>query len=479
MFDLCFTFLFYRTTISFVKFQKNAFLNPFVDNLTGTVSVSYLHFLIIIVYFYQYSIGEYMMKTLAIIAEYNPFHNGHFYQLHKAKEITGANRAIAVMSGNFLQRGIPAMWDKYLRANMAVLAGIDMVLELPFVYATGSAYDFAMGAIHMLNKLESIDYLCFGAETDDLAGMLSVARIFVEEPEEYKQALQTELANGKSYPCAREEALYSYLNSHKSNTIISDNLKDILSLPNNTLALEYLCALIRTNSKIIPVLIKREQSNYHDNALQQTYSSANAIRQKLLEGNDALLCEKQLPATSLSLINKANGVTAPIVSSHLSELLQGVRINHLRADDICDFDKDLADRFSKLPLQLSYEEVQAMLQTKNKTASRIARALIHYLLNYKQKDRIEFQNNGYIYYACLLAFNKNASSLIKQINTNGKIKIITKKADYLLHFDNELLPTATSMWEFDMKATELYNTLVYNRFKTTLPNDYQQTPIIV
>ena len=139
-----------------------------------------------------------MMKTLAIIAEYNPFHNGHFYQLHKAKEITGANRAIAVMSGNFLQRGIPAMWDKYLRANMAVLAGIDMVLELPFVYATGSAYDFAMGAIHMLNKLESIDYLCFGAETDDLAGMLSVARIFVEEPEEYKQALQTELANGKS-----------------------------------------------------------------------------------------------------------------------------------------------------------------------------------------------------------------------------------------------------------------------------------------
>lgn len=419
------------------------------------------------------------MKTVAIIAEYNPFHNGHLYQLQKVKEITDADYTVAVMSGSFLQRGVPAMWDKYTRAQMATLAGIDVVLELPFVYATGSAYDFAMGAVTMLNKLNSIDYLCFGAETDNLSCMLDIGQILVDEPEEYCNFLQQELSNGKSYPAAREAAMLSYLHAKQINTCSEETLKELLSLPNNTLALEYVCALLRTSSKIKPVLIKRIGSNYHDDALQKGYSSAKAIRQVFASTNDIASCEKMLPATSVSLIHETFHVTTPSLCEQLTQILQGVRLARPNANNYCDFDDALADRFSKLPIYETYENVVASLITKNKTGGRIRRALIHYMTGYTSNDRIMFQEGDYIFYASLLALKKSASPLIRHINKNGLIRLITKKADYALAFLPKHEAIAYRMWQLDMDVTKLYNLLVYNKFQIKLPNDYMQSPIIL
>lgn len=419
------------------------------------------------------------MKTAAIIAEYNPFHNGHLYQLHKVKELTDADYVISIMSGNFLQRGVPAMWDKYTRAKMTISAGIDMVLELPTVYATGSAYDFAMGAIMMLNKLNVVDYLCFGAETDDLDSMLSIAQLLVNEPAAYKESLQNALSCGNSYPAAREHAVSEYLMGSKNNSINLENAKAILSLPNNTLALEYICALLRTKSPIKPILIKRVTSNYHDDNLQANQSSANAIRNALLSSDDLSSCIDQMPKTSSSIIKECYNITSPVTVDQITELLQGLRLSSVEASTICDFDNDLADRFNKLPLQLTYEEILQALSTKNKTTGRAARALIHYLLGYTTSDRSRFQTDGFVFYASLLAFRKNASELIKSINSKGFIKIITKKADYKACMPENYTATASLMWQYDIKACELYNTLVYNKYKVMLPNDYKQSPVII
>lgn len=195
------------------------------------------------------------MKTVAIIAEFNPFHNGHKYIVNQAKKITNSDYCISIMSGNFLQRGIPSMWDKYTRATIAVQEGIDLCLELPFPYATGSAYDFAMGAVSILNSLNSVDYLCFGAETDDLALFERITEILINEPDEYKTQLKTYLSQGLSFPSARSNALVSILQD--------TSISDLLSKPNNILALEYIHSLKKINSPIKPIIIKRIIANYH------------------------------------------------------------------------------------------------------------------------------------------------------------------------------------------------------------------------
>lgn len=417
------------------------------------------------------------MKTLAIIAEYNPFHNGHVYQINKAKELTGADNVIAIMSGNFMQRGEASYWDKYTRAKMAG-AFVDLVLELPAVYATGSAYDFATGAVTILDKLNTVDYLCFGAEYDDLETLQTIAEILVKEPEKYQMYLKDTLSSGLSFPVAREKAITLYILENCAINLSKEILQNILSEPNNILAIEYLCALLRINSKIKPILIKRTIANYHDDSLANSIASAKAIRSSIHESGTYSDCMNHVPESTYKLIQDTHNITSPVYTADLSALIQGARLQ-AEPNNICDFDQELVDRLNKLPISMSYDDLTAALSTKNRTNTRIARALIHYLLGYTTKDRDLFKENGYAFYANLLAFRKNKSALIKQINEHGRIKIITKKADYKAYLPEDHLHEALRMWDIDCKATTLYNSLVYNRYKNALPNDYQQSPIIL
>ncbi len=411
------------------------------------------------------------MKTLAIIAEYNPFHNGHLYHLECAKRLTGADYSIALMSGSFLQRGIPAMWDKYTRAKMASMAGIDLTLELPFVYATGSAKDFSTGAVAILDSLKSVDYLCFGAETDDLGLLTTIADVINSEPDSYKEQLNCFLSQGMSFPQARAKALTNYL-SHNS-----EYITDIINQPNNILAIEYIAALRRINSRIQPVIIKRFNAMYHDQKLYNSISSASAIR-ATIEANDFTLEDIKLdiPTEVYKIVESSYMHSWPINYKALTPYLQAKLLNPKNFYEICDISEEFAHKLDKLYPATNYQDAIDALSSKDLTATRVFRNLIHLIMNYKEEHRKLFIDNGYAMYASILSFKKDKSALLKHIKTHSSIPLITKKADFEKYFADHQsinLSAAQIMWSYDIKSTDLYNCLVYNKYEAKLPNDYK------
>ncbi len=417
------------------------------------------------------------MKNIAIIAEYNPFHNGHMYHLNKAKELTGADYSIALMSGSFLQRGTTAMWDKYTRASMATSSGVDLVLELPFVYATGSAKDFATGAVCILDKLNTIQYLCFGAETDDITLLSDVAEVINTEPPIYQKVLTDAISKGISYPQARAKGIIASLGCD------NPDIADIINQPNNILAIEYIAALKRIDSSIEPIIIKRKSSMYHDETLYGSISSATAIRAGISTDSFHMdTIKNDIPAAVYQILKDKYLTSWPITSKLLTPYLQSCLLNPIKFSEICDISEDFANKLLKLTPLTSYEDAIDTLSSKDLTGTRINRNLIHLILNYKNLHRRLFIDNGYGLYASILSLKKASSQLIKTINQDSSIPIITKKADfekYLLNYPDINIDIAKIMWEYDMKATNLYNCLVYNSYRTKLPNDYNtQIPII-
>lgn len=444
------------------------------------------------------------MKTLAIIAEYNPFHNGHLYHLECAKKQTNADYSIALMSGSFLQRGIPAMWDKYTRAQMASIAGIDLTLELPFVYASGSAKDFASGAVAILDNLNTIDYLCFGAETDDLDLLTTIADVINNEPDSYKEQLNYSISQGMSFPQARAIALTNYLSHNMESTIYSikskeealpndsntaynpvnqEYIADVINQPNNILAIEYIAALRRINSRIQPVIIKRCNAMYHDQRLYNSISSASAIRATIEASSFKLQDIKlDIPSEVYKLVKSSYMQSWPISYEALTPYLQAKLLNPCNYNEICDISEEFAHKLDKLYPATNYQDAIDALSSKDLTATRIFRNLIHLIMDYKEEHRKLFIDYGYAMYASILSFKKDNSALLKHINMHSSIPLITKNADFEKYFtdhQNINLSAALIMWAYDIKSTDLYNCLVYNRFDTKLPNDYNASlPII-
>ena len=223
------------------------------------------------------------MTITAVIAEYNPFHNGHAYQLAKARELTGADYLVVIMSGDFVQRGAPAILDQHDRAELALLGGADLILQLPCHFALGSAQHFARGAVSLLTALGCVDFLCFGSEYGDTAPFLELADVLLHEPEEYRELLSGLLRNGLSFPTARAQALSAYFSDSASFSSLSkEELDTFLKEPNNILGIEYVQALLLSQSRIRPVTIRREGSGYHEGALfTQALPSATAMRNLL------------------------------------------------------------------------------------------------------------------------------------------------------------------------------------------------------
>ena len=208
------------------------------------------------------------MSNIGIIAEYNPYHNGHKYLVKQAMKQTDSEGVIALMSGNFIQQGSPAMADKYTRAEAAVRGGVDVVFELPVIYATGSARDFANGAVAMLSSMKKVDYMAFGVEDMESNLFFEVAEILANEPEEYKTNLNEYMSKGISYPAASERAIKK---------ILGNSVGSIISKPNNILAISYLSALIKQKSHLQPIMIERCDSGYNSEELTGNYASATAI----------------------------------------------------------------------------------------------------------------------------------------------------------------------------------------------------------
>ena len=216
-----------------------------------------------------------MSRVLGVIGEYNPFHNGHLYHIAKSKQETGAEYVVCVISGSFVQRGDTSIINKWAKAKMALVGGADLVLELPTVYSISSAENFAEGAVKILNSLKLVDTLSFGMEAKDIAILNNIANVLYAEPKEYTTMLLHELKKGNSYPKARENALMMYLNDIKK-------YANVLSGSNNILGIEYLKALKKTKSDMLPIGIKREKVLYNDENMVDEFASATAIRKMLI-----------------------------------------------------------------------------------------------------------------------------------------------------------------------------------------------------
>ncbi len=410
------------------------------------------------------------MKVTGIITEYNPFHNGHKYHLDTARSQTDADYVIVVMSGNYTQRGVPALIDKYLRAQMALENGADLVLELPLPYATGSAEYFAMGAVTLLDKLNVTDSICFGSECGDISKLQQIASLLYPESPAYTCLLQENLKSGLPFPLARSGALLALCPD-------VPNIAEIITSPNNILGIEYLKALLKRKSTILPFTIKRLGAGYHDGILDGERSSAFAIRTSLSEHGSLEAIRKQVPENVLSLLNADWQKSYPIVANDFSLLLQYklLSTNKNNLASYLDLNKDLSDKIKKnLKDYTSFDNFCDLLKSKDVTHTRISRSLLHILLDITAKDMELYKSIDYIPYARILGFKKDATPLLNAIKKESSIPMISKLADAQKLLDHKSI----SMLEKEITASHIYEAVVAGKFGQKMKNEYTRQIVI-
>ena len=379
--------------------------------------------------------GSTVMRTAAVIAEYNPFHNGHAYQLKLIRERTGAEHVIVLMSGYFVQRGEPAMFSRSVRTRMALEGGADLVLELPVQYACASAEAFASGGTGILDRLGVVDDLCFGAETPDPDILLQLSEWLVREPPEFKSILREGLKSGRSFPCARMNAILQSFSPLDKRSSRASDLRALLTQPNNILALEYCKALIRLDSSVRPVVLPRTGSDELDTCLHRADStgpdrpaaSAMAIRNILIrdQSSGADAAAPFLPEASLRLIKKAMSEGTWLSRTDLDAVL-GCRLMRETGESLVNYQdvtRSLAGRIMlQRHLYKGFDSFAGLLKTKDATLSGIRRALLHIVLELPVNPPAP---------SCVrvLGFKKSATGLIRQIQEKGSIPLAVKPAD--------------------------------------------------
>ena len=375
------------------------------------------------------------MKTVGIISEYNPFHKGHAYHIQQAKKLTGSDYAVIIMNGDFVQRGEPAIRDKYTRTEQALNGGADLVFELPVRFGISSAGDFAFGGILALETLGFVDSVCFGSEAGDLQPILKAADILSNEPENFRSQLDHFLRRGMSYPAARALAFHEV--SHLS--------PELLRCPNNILAIEYCIALKQLSSPIRPITISRIGQDYHGKNEVDDFFSATTLRRQIKKTEDPHL-----------------------VLEDFSSAIGYALLSHSDLSFFKDISSDLAERIAKfLP---SYHSVTTLIhQCSNAslTSGRIRRGLLQCLLGIQRTDKT-------MPYLRLLGMKKEASSLLAN-KEDTSCHILSR----LAVDSRKLSMQASALLQQDLFASNLYRQTWCHKYNTELPNEYQHSPIIL
>ena len=393
-----------------------------------------------------------MSKVLGIIAEYNPFHNGHLYQIEEAKRQTGAEYVVAVISGNFTQRGNTSIVNKWVKTKMALDNGVDIVIELPTLYSVSSAENFAQGAIKILDSLKVVDTLCFGTETEDFAALNNIANVLYNEPREFTSLLSHELSKGVSYPKARDNALMMYLNDIK-------RYSNILSGSNNILAIEYLKALKKIKSDIKPFAIKREKVYYNDERIVDEFASSTAIR-KMIAEEEFRNIRKVMPMSSyMTLKNEIESGNYVIdLVKFEKEILYALRkMTTQEIAQIPDVSEGLENLIKNAANSCnSLLELANIIKSKRYTQTRIQRILVYVLLGITKKD-MEMSKKT-MPYVRVLGFNEKGREMLSDIcKINPKIQMITSVKRFMELNTNKNL---REMMLKDIFATNIY-TLEY------------------
>ena len=369
------------------------------------------------------------MKICAIICEYNPFHNGHLYHLNEARERSGADAIVCVMSGNFVQRGEAAIMDKYTRARHAVLAGADAVIELPTVFATSNAELFAKGAIHLLSSIPAVQSLCFGAENAEKTAFLLGARYLNNETKEVSEKLKAEIQKGASYAKARAQAWAGFLPL------------DLLCSPNNILGLEYTKAILSSGADIEILPIKRKGGAYSDSTLQENYSSASAIRTAIANGqtlNDNLpdFVLDDLPTSLKSGLDTLEKYA--LLSTSKEEIAR-----------VCDCTEGLENAFKRAALEK--QPLEKTLTSARYTSSRIRRIALQNLLKINENTIREALLNPL--YLNVLAIKKERKDLLSALGESTFPLLLRA------HDEEMLTGVAKRVYETDKFAYQVYSLL--------------------
>lgn len=404
------------------------------------------------------------MNIAGIIVEYNPLHNGHVIHIQKTKEVTKCDGVVAIMSGNFVQRGIPAILDKWTRTKMALLNGVDLVIELPVVYSISSAEFFAWGSMSLLNSLGIVDSLCFGSESGNISDIMSISDILANEPLKFKTSLKKFLTEGNTFPSARNLALYEYLGNNQKNCLPFNNFFDA---SNNILGIEYCKNLLKLNSNIKPFTILREGSSYNSFALESKFSSATAIRNYLQTNEDINHIKYFTPD---SVWNILESFKKSAYSFKFEEkVLNYIKYKYIseigNIQNIPEASEGLHNRINSFIIRSNnMNELIMNIKTKRYTYSRISRILYQYFLNFDTLN-YDILRREPCPYARILGFNNIGREILKQMKTSSSIPIYTKLPKHL--------PQAL---EIDIKATKSYSLI--NDFVDPFA-DYKTKPIIL
>ncbi len=415
------------------------------------------------------------MKVVGIIAEYNPFHKGHAYQIKYAREVLKADYIIVAMSGPFTQRGQVAIFDKYSRAKEAVFSGADLVLELPVCYATASAEYFAKGGVSLLANTGIVDTILFGCECDDMNLFDKVSEILVQEPDSFKDDLQKALKEGNSFAKARATALKNYISS--------DLLDTFLASPNNILAIEYMKAIKTIAPQIKPVALKRKGSAYHDLSIQDDFASASALRQEIYKlqainsisnqsatfdpDSDILSnLSKNMPGYSEIDIREIISTSSFLEPDDLSLLMQYKFLSLEDFSSYLDCNDELNAKIKKN--RYDFKDLSSfcqILKSKNYSYTRISRVLCHILLDIKKED-ITLP----LSYLRLLGTSQNGLNALRLIKEKGLATIVTSPKSALLSLDE----AGQLLLKKDIYAADIYRMLLSDKTKQTYPNEFNK-----
>lgn len=389
-----------------------------------------------------------MSKVLGIVAEYNPFHNGHLYHLEESKKITGSKYVVAVISGNFTQRGDTSIVDKWTKTKMALDNGCDLVIELPLIYSISSAENFAAGGVKILNSLKVVDYISFGAETSDVNVLDKIANILYEEPKEYKSLLTSQLNKGMSFPKARQNALMMYLNDIR-------DYAEALSAPNNILGIEYIKSLKKLKSKIVPVPIERYETGYNDLSYTSDIASASAIRNIVKNGGFQPL-KSLIPETSFQLLSNQIklGQNVNDLSVFEKQIIYNLRVMSINEiANLPDVSEGLEYALKKAAsVSNTLDDLIENIKSKRYTLTRIRRILLYSLLKLTKKNmEVSKKVNPYIR---VLGFNSKGKYLLSEaIKQNPRLEVITSVKKFL---DSSFNKNLINMLEKDILATNIY-----------------------
>lgn len=416
------------------------------------------------------------MKAVGLVTEYNPFHNGHLYHLNKAMELTGADISVAVMSGDFVQRGEPAVLDKYTRTSMALNSGVNLVVELPVNYAVSSAESFAAGALKVLDYIKA-DSIAFGSESGDIERLSKLAHILCDNEDTLYKEISKYTANGISYAAARQKVVEK---------LTDKDTAAMLTSSNNILAVEYLKAIIKNNYAIKPYTVQRQGDSYNDTDIRSEYASATALRENLKADN----ISEYIPVkASLILSSNTNyiypdDITEVLFTRLLDILFASNYDKNVFIENVMqypDVSKEIAGRLYKSAMDMitrtvpqrseskdnwafSFGSLCEHIKTKEVPLSRIKRALVRITLGLDKKHMEKYANEPYIR---VLGFDKKGQEYLSYIRKTVEVPLITKTADY-----KEMLLD-------DIHAANIYNMIVAGKYGVKELGDFVRGPVRV